>query len=125
MSICTENPFKVLGVKDNASLEECTASYKKLAKKYHPDLNPNDYIALEAMKKINTAYDEIKNNTVFDYDYHCQQGTKTPSHEEQTNNVNYQYHHTKSGTYFYEQEKREQPNSKSNTDKFKKKFFFT
>ncbi len=66
MSVSIENPYKILGIKDNASLEECTAAYKKLAKKYHPDLNPDDYIATEAMKQINAAYDTIKNgsNTV-------------------------------------------------------------
>ena len=34
------NPYKVLGVPDGAGEEECTKAYKKLAKKYHPDLNP-------------------------------------------------------------------------------------
>ncbi|MGN1124031.1 MAG: DnaJ domain-containing protein, partial [Eubacterium sp.] len=36
------NPYKVLGVPDGASEEECTRAYKRLAKKYHPDLNPGD-----------------------------------------------------------------------------------
>ena len=61
MNISTENPYEVLGVKDNASLEECTLAYKKLAKKYHPDLNPDDHIASEVMKQINAAYETIKN----------------------------------------------------------------
>lgn len=56
------SPYEALGVEENASLEQCTAAYKKLVKKYHPDLNPNDVIAREAMKEINRAYDAIKNN---------------------------------------------------------------
>lgn len=57
------NPYKVLGVPDGASEEECTKAYKKLAKKYHPDLNPNDRNAAKKMAEINAAYDQIKNGT--------------------------------------------------------------
>lgn len=45
------NPYKVLGVPDDAVEEECTKAYKKLAKKYHPDLNPNDPTAAEKWRK--------------------------------------------------------------------------
>lgn len=55
------NPYKVLGVPDGASEEECAKAYKKLAKKYHPDLNPNDKHAAEKMAEINAAFDQIKN----------------------------------------------------------------
>ena len=37
-----KNPYTVLGVSEAASDEEIRAAYRRLAKKYHPDLNPND-----------------------------------------------------------------------------------
>lgn len=55
------NPYKVLGVPDGASEEECARAYKSLAKKYHPDLNPNDEQAAKKMAEINAAFDQIKN----------------------------------------------------------------
>lgn len=58
------NPYKILGVQEGASVEECTKAYKVLAKKYHPDLNPNDPSAAEKMAEINAAYDQIKNGKV-------------------------------------------------------------
>lgn len=57
------NPYKVLGVPDGAGEEECTKAYKKLAKKYHPDLNPNDKAAEKKMAEINAAYDQIKSGS--------------------------------------------------------------
>lgn len=58
-----KNPYKVLGVPDGADMDTVTAAYKKLAKKYHPDLNPNDKAAAAKMAEINAAYDQIKNGT--------------------------------------------------------------
>ncbi len=54
------DPYKVLGVSPNASEDEITKAYRKLAKKYHPDLNPNDETAAQKMMEINDAYDRIK-----------------------------------------------------------------
>ncbi len=54
------DPYKVLGVSPDASMEEISKAYKKLAKKYHPDLNPNNKQAEEKMHQINEAYDLIR-----------------------------------------------------------------
>jgi len=53
----TENYYKVLGVSENASLDEIKKSYRSLALKYHPDRNPqNRKAAEERFKKVSEAY---------------------------------------------------------------------
>ncbi len=51
------DPYKVLGVNPGASDEEIKKAYRTLAKKYHPDLHPNDPAASAKMNEINAAYD--------------------------------------------------------------------
>ncbi|MEG1560048.1 MAG: DnaJ domain-containing protein [Clostridia bacterium] len=56
------NPYKVLGVSENASQEEIRRSYLELVKKYHPDRytdNPLKDLANEKLKEINEAYDLV------------------------------------------------------------------
>ena len=50
-----QDPYKVLGLSPGASDEEVTKAYRKLAKKYHPDLNPNDKEVAKKMSEINAA----------------------------------------------------------------------
>ena len=50
------DPYDVLGISPGASEEEVKASYRTLAKKYHPDSNPGDTVAAGRMNEINEAY---------------------------------------------------------------------
>jgi DnaJ-class molecular chaperone len=51
------NPYDVLGVKREASEDEIRAAYRKLAKRYHPDLNPGNKEAEAQFKEANAAND--------------------------------------------------------------------
>ena len=54
-----KDPYAVLGVPKSASQDEIKKAYRKLAKKYHPDLHPDDKLAAEKMNEINEAYDML------------------------------------------------------------------
>ncbi len=56
-----DDPYKVLGVSRDAGDDEIKQAYRRLAKKYHPDLNPGDQEAARKMQEVNAAYDQIKN----------------------------------------------------------------
>ncbi len=56
-----DDPYKVLGVSRGASKEEIKKAYRKMAKKYHPDLHPDDPTATQKMNEINEAYDMLNN----------------------------------------------------------------
>ena len=49
--------YEVLGLGKNATDAEIKSAYRKLAKKYHPDLNPGDKTAEEKFKEVNEAHD--------------------------------------------------------------------
>ena len=51
------DPYTVLGVKRNASQDDIQKAYRRLAKKFHPDLNPGNKKAEEQFKDVSAAYD--------------------------------------------------------------------
>ena len=48
--------YEVLGVSRSATEDELKKAYRKLAKKYHPDLNPDNHEAEARFKEANDAY---------------------------------------------------------------------
>ena len=56
------DPYSILGVPRNASMDEVKKAYRELARKYHPDNyhnNPLSDLAQEKMKEVNDAYNSI------------------------------------------------------------------
>ena len=61
--------YQILGVKKDAKADEIKKSYRKLARKFHPDVNPNDKSSEEKFKEVQEAYDILsdeKKRKVFD-----------------------------------------------------------
>ena len=52
--------YKVLGVTPKSSTKEIKETYRRLARKYHPDVNPGDTSAEERFKEINEAYEALR-----------------------------------------------------------------
>src|SRR5437016_14529442 len=64
-----EDFYKILGVKRDAKPEEIKKAYRRLARKYHPDVNPGDKSAEERFKQTTEAFDVLsdpKKRAVYD-----------------------------------------------------------
>ena len=61
MPVQKRDYYEVLGVSKSASDEEIKKAYRKLAKKYHPDMNPDSKEAEAKFKEANEAYEVLSN----------------------------------------------------------------
>jgi DnaJ-class molecular chaperone len=59
MAVQFRDYYEALGVNKNASEDEIKSAFRKQARKYHPDVNPNDKSAEEKFKEINEAYEVL------------------------------------------------------------------
>jgi molecular chaperone DnaJ len=62
MPTATKDFYKTLGIAENASAEEIKKAYRKLAKQYHPDANPNDPTAADRFKEVSEAYSVLSDD---------------------------------------------------------------
>src|SRR5580693_4903939 len=69
MATQTKDYYSTLGVKKTATADEIRKAFRKAARKYHPDVNPNDKKAEEKFKEISEANDVLsddKKRKIFD-----------------------------------------------------------
>lgn len=59
MPTTTQDYYETLGVKRDAAADEIKKAYRRLARKYHPDLNPGDSTAEKKFKELNEAYEVL------------------------------------------------------------------
>ncbi|MBV9886071.1 MAG: J domain-containing protein [Acidobacteria bacterium] len=92
--------YELLGVPRKATTKEIRASFRKLARKYHPDLNPGDKSAEEKFKQLQEAYDvlsDTKKRQMYDqvgfYSDNYQPGGPPPGSESSGGgpNVNFDF----------------------------------
>jgi curved DNA-binding protein len=85
--------YKILGIDKTATLKEVKNAYRKLARKYHPDLNPNDKDAKKNFQQINEANEVLsdpekrKKYDQYGKDWqHAEQFENAKHYNEQTSN---------------------------------------
>ena len=93
-----KDPYQILGVVKSSSLDEIKTAYKKLARKYHPDLNPGNKESEDKFKEVAHAFDLIGTaEAKIKYDRGESDEQKQHQHDEFLKNQG-----RKSGPYYHE-----------------------
>lgn len=80
-----KDPYKTLGVPRGATGDDVRKAYRKLARMYHPDANPDDPAAEERFKEIQQAYAVLSNpEKRREYDGRSRPSSRRPSPRRQT-----------------------------------------
>lgn len=91
--------YKTLGLTPDATLEEVKIAYRKLSKKFHPDLNDGDKFFEERFKEIQEAYEKIfKQKTKQNDEFYSPDSTKEKSEEKSQTSNNYKKENNQSKT---------------------------
>ncbi|OYX26101.1 MAG: molecular chaperone DnaJ [Flavobacteriales bacterium 32-35-8] len=86
--------YKILGLPKTASEQDIKKAYRKLARKYHPDLNPNDAIAEKKFKEVNEANEVLSNaENRKKYDQHGEHWKHAEDYEKAKQQGQYQKRH--------------------------------
>lgn len=97
--------YQILGIDKNASQDSIKKAYRKLARKYHPDLNPNDQGAAEKFKQINEANEVLSDpEKRKKYDQYGENWKHGEEYEKARQAQQQQYGGSRSGSHFYTQE---------------------
>ena len=79
--------YKVLGIGKNATPKEIKSAYRKLARKFHPDLHPNDKDAKKNFQQINEANEVLSDpEKRIKYDQHGEDWKQADEYEKAKQN---------------------------------------
>lgn len=93
--------YKILGIGKNASDEEIKKAYRKLARKYHPDVNPNDKEAHKKFQEINEANEVLSDpEKRKKYDQYGKDWKHAEQFEQARQSQRQQYHYSDGGEGF-------------------------
>lgn len=115
-----KNYYQILMVTPKASQEEIKMAFRRLARRYHPDVNPNNKLAEEKFKEINEAYDILADgNKRQQYDFEYLGVSKRPFNSNKSNHGRRKNDFVNFGNFSNFVENLKQNNSPNNSTRFR------